>query len=418
MKKVSALVLILIIFNFICSGYITYATNDPNTPSNGQTTPADPADQDNQDDPNSTEADATSENDGSSMTLEEYKSIFDEGTSSVGGNKQKVSLSDSDVGSASSKVGGFFSTVAGTFIKVISELTADGGFYYTESDYSASKTGIFTINSSIFGEYLMFNPKVYQKSTDLNPDITPSETTEKIDGLKERSVEVSKVMSRVALMFSAPLALYALVRILVSKRASDLAAWRKVFARWVLCVFLIVFFQYILITIDTATDVMVDNFWKIRVQLEEQGYTSFEATAEDELIHQLDNTGGVTFLAYAIEFLAIIIVQILFLIKYVIRMLGIILLFILAPIIILLHSINLMIGRESDALGDFFKSYIMLSFMQPFHALFYLIFFVSLSEIAINVPVLGIILLYALYRAENIAKAMFGWEFSTSIFSK
>ena len=76
-----------------------------------------------------------------------------------------------------------------------------------------------------------------------------------------------------------------------------------------------------------------------------------------------------------------------------------------------------MLGRNSNMLGEFFKTYIALVFMQPVHALFYLIFFFSFSEMVIKVPILGIILLFALYRAADIAKAMFGWELGSSIMS-
>ena len=114
----------------------------------------------------------------------------------------------------------------------------------------------------------------------------------------------------------------------------------------------------------------------------------------------------------------IVVLQILFLGKYVARSFGILFLFVMAPIVIVKHSINLMLGNQSDTLGDFFKNYIILTFMQPFHAMFYIIFFFSLSEIAISIPVLGIVLLYALLRAGSIVKAMLGWDLGSSIFSK
>ena len=175
------------------------------------------------------------------------------------------------------------------------------------------------------------------------------------------------------------------------------------------------FFQYILAAIDALADVFINIFWRTRVGLENGGYESFEATVIGDLVYQLENTGGVTSAAYSFVFLALVVVQMIFFGKYVIRAFGIIFLFILAPIAILVHSFNLMLGRNSNLLGEFFKTYMALVFMQPLHALFYLIFFFSFSEMVIKVPILGIILLYALYRASDIAKAMLGWDLGSSI---
>ena len=264
----------------------------------------------------------------------------------------------------------------------------------------------------------MFNSKAYEKSTDLNSEIVPSDVTKIIDTLKEKGASFAQFFVRVGLVLAVPLILFAIVRTVSAKKASDLAAWKKILVRWVLCVFLIIFFQYIFAIIDTAADSLIETFWNIRVGLEEEGYKAFETTVEEEIAEQYKNTGGVISLAYAIIFVTMIILQLLFLVKYAIRSLGIIFLFIVAPIVIMIHSFNLMLGKESNMLGDLFKDYTLLVFMQPLHALFYIIFFFSLSEIAINVPVLGIILLFALLRIMDIAKAMFGWELGTSLFKR
>lgn len=216
-----------------------------------------------------------------------------------------------------------------------------------------------------------------------------------------------------------PMIIFSIVRTILADKSSDLAAWKKILARWVLCFVLLFFFEYVLATIDTTCSTFMDILWKVRIRLENiKGYRPFEMTVEQAIMKSLRDTGGITSLAYAIEFCIITILQIIFIIKYFIRFCTLIILFIIAPIVILIHSFNLMLGKNSNILGDFFRTYIVFSFMQPLHALFYLVFFFSLSEIAVSVPILGMILLYALYRAGNIAKAMFGWEMSSSILAR
>ena len=223
MKKISVLVLILIVFNFICSNYVVYAetTNTTNTAN-------------------------TTEDSGSigTMTMDEYKKLADEGKTTVAGNEKTISLQESDVGSASSIIGSVLTSMSAIVVKMSSKFTADGGFYYTESKYSAEKTGLFTVNSLIFGEYLMFNAKPYQLSTDLNPAITPSGITKAMDSLKQKGAEFSQFFKKVALALAVPMIVLAIIRAIMAKKASDLAAWKKILARWALCVFLIIFFLY------------------------------------------------------------------------------------------------------------------------------------------------------------------------------
>ncbi len=425
MKKITLLAFLLIIFNFIyCSfGITVYASTEPDTPDPGtsqsgtsqpgtsQTGSGQSKKKKNKDN------DKEKEQSGVYMSIDEYKTIADEGVSTINGTEKKIQLGETDVGSASSKLGTFLTTISATVSKLMSKFSWEGGFYYVESKYSAEKNGLFTISSTVFGEYLLFNPKAYQKSTDLNPNIKPSKIVELMDTMKERGSTLGHLLVQFSLTLALPMIVYAVLKTVSAKKAADVAAWKKILTRWVLCVFLIILFQYILVAIDNFADVLIETFWQTRVQLEDADCKSFELAIEEELASQIETTGGVTSLAYGIEFFVLTILQALFFVKYIVRAIAIIILFIIAPIIILVHSFNLMLGKESDTLGSFFKNYISLVFMQPLHALFYIVFLFSLSELAIDVPILGLILLWAIYRATNIAKAMFGWDMGSSILS-
>ena len=352
----------------------------------------------------------------SSMSMDDYK-LLDEGKATVDGKEMTVNVGDSDTGSFASKMASFLSSVFAIFSRMMSNITLECGLYHTDSEFSAEKNGFFTINSLVFGEYVLFNAKAYQKSTDLNSEIEPSNINKVIDGIKEKGAGLSQIISKIGMAFSLPLILFAIAKTVMARNASDLATWKKILTRWILCLALILFYVYILSAIDFIADTLMDGFWNIRKNLESLGYNSFEVVVEESIIKSIKNTGGVTSLAYSLEFVVIISLQIVFLLKYIMRTLTIILLFIIFPVIVLIHSINLMLGKQSNILGNAFKLYIFMEFLQPLHALFYIIFVFSLSQIAINVPVLGIILLYSIYRAEKIVQAMLGIEIGSSILS-
>ena len=237
--------------------------------------------------------------------------------------------------------------------------------------------------------------------------------------LRKNGSELGKIIINVGIALILPLTVFSIIKMVLANKSTDLAAWKKIVARCIMSLVLLFFFEYILITIDSISGAFMNGLWKTRINLEKtNGYKPFELTIEQSIMKNLRDTGGITSLAYSLEFSFIIILQAMFFIKYIIRFCTLTILFIIAPVIIIVHSFSLILGRDVYILGEFFRTYIVFSFMQPLHALFYLIFFFSFSEIAINVPIFGMILLYALYRAGNIAKAMFGWEMSSSILSR
>lgn len=352
----------------------------------------------------------------SSMSMDDYK-LLDEGKATVNGEEMTVNVGDSDTGSFASKMATVLSSVCAIFSRMMSNMTLEGGLYHTDSDFSAEKNGFFTINSLVFGEYVLFNAKAYEKSTDLNSEIEPSNINKMIDGIKEKGAGLGQVVTKVGIAFSLPLILFAIAKTVMARNALDLAAWKKILVRWILCLALMFFYTYILTAIDFIADTLMDGFWNVRTNLESQEYSPFEVVVEKSLINTIKNTGGVTSLAYSVEFVLITILQIAFFLKYIMRTLTIILLFIIFPVIVLIHSMNLMLGKQSNILGNVFKLYILMEFLQPLNALFYIVFIFSLSQIAINVPVLGIILLYSIYRAEKVVQAMLGVEIGSSILS-
>ena len=147
MKKISYLLIILILFNFICMIFlngIVYAN---------------------------TQTDYSEMKVSDSMSLDDYKSMSEDGKTTISTNsgsiQRDISINDSDVGAVGSKCAGIISSLCGVVVNLLSNVTVDSGLYYVNSKYSAYESHLFTINSLVFGEYLLFNSKPYQKSTDL-----------------------------------------------------------------------------------------------------------------------------------------------------------------------------------------------------------------------------------------------------------
>lgn len=285
------------------------------------------------------------------------------------------------------------------------------GLWRVDSEYSAEKTEMFTICSLIFGEFLLFNGKIYETNEGLNPDIERGKIAEIMDGVKSTAANIYASIRKVSLGLTFLMFILSLIKLLSteSTAAASVAKWKKILGNWGLCLFLIFFLHYLISFLNIINDAIMDIFWNMRTGLENSGYESFELALFTSSSDEFTKTGGLLSAGYGVEYLGLVIVQLIFFIKYAYRALGLMFLVLSSPIILVLNVINVMRGDDQNStLRNWITKYISLLFIQPIHALFYLLFIFTFSAVAINAPLLGVFFLYALSRAEKIAKLMLG----------
>jgi len=238
-----------------------------------------------------------------------------------------------------------------------------------------------------------------------------------MDTIKTKIAEWYQLLRRVFLVLSSVMLVYCMARLIISDKAEDIAGWKKVLIQWLVGLIFIVTIQYVLIFINTIADKLMEIFWSFRTSLEDSGYSSFEVVIITNTIKSLKESSGVSFFAYAVEFVAFTVMQLIFFIKYMSRTLLMLFLFLIAPIIAVVNSFGLMRGHETTIMGDWLKHYVANVALQPVHAFLCLVFMFTASEIAVNAPLLGVLLLYALYRGEKIIRLMLGIYESTKLSS-
>ena len=283
------------------------------------------------------------------------------------------------------------------------------GLWRVDSEYSAEKTEMFTICSLIFGEFLLFNGNVYKTNERLNPDIERGKIAVIMDNIKLKAAGIFAFIKNLALGLTFPMLVYALVKLLStdSTSALNVAKWKKVLGSWVLCLILLYFVQYLITFLNNLNDTVMDILWTMRTNLENNGQESFELALFTSSVSEFTKTGGLLSAGYGIEYLGLVIIQIIFFVKYGFRTFGLIFLTVIAPIVVVVDAFNVMRGKDQNStLADWGKTYFSLLFMQPMHAALYLLFMFTASAIAINAPLLGLVFLYALSRAEKITKLM------------
>ena len=391
MKKLFKVVvlIIIILFNFIFCNYSVYADDE----------------------------------DEITYSYEDYNQMTQEGTVNLGENEVDLSISTSTSGSASGTIA---STVTPWFMGLQDILTTiaegggvTGGIGYTELDSSACNTGMFTVCSLVFGEYLLFNVNVSQTSASLNSDASTSSISDMIDELKESVAGWYYIIELVAIILMLVLIIYTAIRLALSLAFGNFTdEEKKAIETWAKGVVFILLLPSIISILNVLVENIEDLLWNFRYSLEKtNGYVSFEYGLLEECLNGFENASGMTLLAYAIEYIAFLVFEILFFVKYFGRLVKILFLTITAPLV----AINdIRLKAKGATLINWVKQYLECLLMQPIHALLYLIFMFVANGIALSAPLIGVIFLWALLRGEKIVKIILNINYGKifSIFKK
>lgn len=386
MKRISIVFMVILLFNFIFCN-IAYAVPDNNT-TNSSTGTALPFN-------------------ASSMYQADSK-----GTVEVEGHEKEIATTQSSVGAILGILISPLISIGNTASAATSTLAVSGGYYHTDSEYGADKDGILKVSSIIFGEFILFDTIITNTTTNMNPSITPSGIAEMMDIIKETVAALFEILRYVSMGLFLILLLYCIITLGGTDNADTYAKQKALLKGWAIGFLFVFFSRYIITACNLILENVMESIWALRLQLENSGFQSFEFVVHGDILELLKQSGGMTFCAYGMLYLMLLWVTLKFFIKYFYRSLKVFFLIIMCPIMGVLYSFEAAHTGESssksNAIWRWFGSYVSLQFIQPIHAVLYLIFQFSAEAIAINAPLLGILFLMVLERAEKIIKAIFG----------
>ena len=378
MKKLSVVLVVMLVLNFIICGFSYAAPEDLDV-------------------------------DAGSFNMSSIHQAAQEGTVEIEGHKKEISATQSIVGSIAGTIMSPIINLFGGASGMGSIITEMGGFYRTESDYGADKDGMLKVSSIVFGEYLLLDPAITKTAANLNPSITPTGIIALMDLIKEICASLFNLVRAIAIGFFIVLILITVIRLAVSTTAADIAKFKALITDWAVGLGFTFVVKYVFLLLNGVLEVMMNAIWSARIALENSGNISFEFIFYDGIWKTLAQAGGMQLVGYGILFIFLIWVTIKFFLKYIMRVFKILFLVVMSPIVGAVYTFQKAGEKNgSDAIVKWFSSYCMNLFIQPIHAIIYLIFMFSAAEIATNAPFLGVIFLWALERADKIIKAITG----------
>lgn len=291
-----------------------------------------------------------------------------------------------------------------------------------------TKVQIFTIEDLLFGRYELFDVdfmNVSKYTASGSPAYVSSSTNVLI---KENVAKWFYAMRNFAIVALLAVLIYIGILMAISTIASDRAKYKNMLIHWVVSFAILMILPYIMALAMNVCEWCVgvirnvaENVMQVQVnnpQLEQTKGLNFEQTL---LYGKIDKNGngfegiftkilkGDSWESFAlvIVYCMLVYYQFKFFFMYLKRMLTVGFLVVISPLITITYSIDKAGDNQAQAFGKWMKEFLVNIFIQPLHALLFLIFMYSIYGIMERAPLLAIVFLASLSRGEQLVRAIF-----------
>lgn len=252
----------------------------------------------------------------------------------------------------------------------------------------------FTIEDLVMGRYTLFDIDFF---TDTN-----TSNTGVIDQIRINIAQWYFALRIIALVGGLLTLIYIGIRMAISSVASERAKYSQMLTSWAVSVVLIFVMQYIMIFLISGQSTIM-NIIKPLVNSD----TGFEETIIKDTYESIIEVTGWNKVPFLVLYYMLVYYQVKFFVMYFKRFLSVGFLIVISPLVTITYSIDKVGDGKAQAFTAWFREMIYNVFIQVIHAVIYVVFIYSAASIVKQVPMLGIVFLGTLSRAEKIVKNTF-----------
>lgn len=321
------------------------------------------------------------------ISQDTYNSITKDGTANVksSGNTGKENLTYSITqGAVGANVLVNLGNVIATAIESMLTVATVDGF---------SSFEVFTIYNVVFNKVNMF---------DANYLIDNGNTNNIHQNIKSNIITWYYSIRNLAIALSLVVLIYIGIRMTIATLANDKARYKKMLISWLESFILIFFLHYLIIISMYLSQTMLIIIKKLAGSQPLYEYVIMISS----YIASMTKFGWDA-VPHALVYWVLVYYQLKFFWLYMKRMLSVAFLIIISPLITVTYSIDKAGDGRAQAFNAWVKEFEVNMFVQPLHALLYVMFIVSAAAIAGKAPLLYALFFMALSRGEKIIKSIF-----------
>lgn len=298
---------------------------------------------------------------------------------------------------------GILAQVINIFPTMISSIMSYFVISQEDSNFSIEE---FSIQDLVFGKFKLFNIDFFNVPT------TGDDANTKI---KQMVAKWYVAIRKLAIVIALVILIYIGIRMTISTLGDDKARYKKMLINWLIGFCLIFLFQYIATVAITVSEGILEIIPEQNNNLEATILEGNGNADSKALKNKMSNTKGWNYVTACILYWIIIYYQLKFLLLYLKRLLSTALLLLISPLISATYCIDKVKDDKAQAYKNWIKEFLVNVFIQPLHAIIYIVFIASAAEIAAAAPLLAILFFGALSRGEKIIKNIFNMRGLSSI---
>ncbi len=307
-----------------------------------------------------------------------------------------------------------FNVIPLTIELVLTFVTMDGS-EVADSVESSSNAFSFSIQRTVFNEIGFFNIDYFDFSDTYEVGDNTVYIPSAITDLKESVAGWFYFCRMIAMVVSLGVLIYVGIRMATSTVASDKAVYKRMLVSWVESMVLLFLMHYIIQAIMAIGSIFLDLCYNLKETIQTDGGKSFEQELLNTIAMRLFTSTGGGIMVSTIMLWCLAFTHLKFFIMYLKRTLMVGFLIIIAPLITITYPIDKMGDNRAQAFSAWISEFTINIFIQPIHAILYLVFSFTAGEIASFAPLLALIFLMAITTAERIVRNIFEMKDSKSL---
>ncbi len=296
-----------------------------------------------------------------------------------------------------------------TFELIMTAYTAD--IELNGSSTSGNNDTSFSIQRTVFNKIGAFNIDYFNFDNQYTVGFGANEeqvtVSDGIIGIRENVAKWFYILRIVALSVALLVLIYVGMRMALSTVASEKAVYKKMLINWVESVIILFLLQYIIQLILYIGEMFENICFNLKTQLESTGELSFEQKILNDLADRFYMSTSNDIINNTLTLWVLFFIHGRFFLLYIKRFFMTGFLILTAPLITITYPIDKMSDNKAQAFSAWFRELLISAFIQPLHAVIYLVFGFTAGEVMKVAPLLALILLGMMSQAESIVRHVF-----------
>ncbi len=257
---------------------------------------------------------------------------------------------------------------------------------------------LFTIENLLMGKYDLFDINVFTTQSNMNFAGQEESSFNKI--IKESVAQWYYSIRNFAIVLSLVALIYIGIRMAMSTTVTDRVKYKKMLASWFVGFALIFVLHYIEIIMITASEQLV----RVLSSLAPEGEQQFEYAVMYRVTYA--EAVGWNSLLQAILYFMLVWYEAKFFFMYLKRVISNAFLILIAPLVTVTYAIDKASDHKAQAFNAWLNEMITNIFIQPLHLLLFLVLLYSAGTIAELYPIIAILFLFGLDKAEKLLRGL------------